>query len=150
MFHPLNSMDIFFFLKKDNYSKNIFKYVIARDRLPKYVNYPSAYVINTHNSDQPGEHWLAVYYDSNGYCTFFDSFARSPKEFGLEKFFNSTWTGWKFNQKRVQEHYTATCGYYCIYFILLKSRGLEIEDILILFDDKDFIVNDFRISKLIK
>jgi hypothetical protein len=148
MFRPLDSLDIFFHLKKDAYSKKVFKYVVARDRLPKHIIYPSAYVINTHKSDQPGEHWLALYYDSNGFCTFFDSFARSPQEFGLENFIDRTSSGWTYSQTRVQDFLTSTCGHYCVYFILLMSRGLKLNDILTLFDDKNFLVNDFKISHL--
>ena len=69
---PLNSIQILNYLKQDDYAKNIFRSVLPRDRLPQNVSFPSAYVINTHTSDKKGEHWLAIYYDKNGLCTFFD------------------------------------------------------------------------------
>ena len=52
--------------------------VVAKDTLPEVVStYPSAFVCNTHNSDQPGEHWVAMYVDgafcmSGGEKTFKD------------------------------------------------------------------------------
>jgi hypothetical protein len=67
MVRPLSSLDIFYYLKKDAYSRKIFKNVVARDRLPKKIVYPSANVINTDKSNEPGEHWLAVYYDTSGH-----------------------------------------------------------------------------------
>jgi hypothetical protein len=148
MVRPLNSLDIFPYLKKDTYSRRIFKNVVARDRLPKKAVYPSAYVINTDNSNGPGEHWLAVYYDSSGYCTFFDSFARSPNDFHLDEFLNKTSNGWEQNTMRLQDINSVTCGYYCVYFVLLMSRGLQLEDILALFEEENFVVNDLKISKL--
>ncbi len=36
--------------------------VTAKDELPEIVEtYPFALVCNTHNADQPGEHWVALY-----------------------------------------------------------------------------------------
>ena len=38
--------------------------VTAKDDLPEIVEtYPFALVCNTHNADQPGEHWVAMYVD---------------------------------------------------------------------------------------
>ena len=43
--------------------------VVAKDRLPDVVStYPSAFVCNAHYSDQPGEHWVAIYVDERGDC----------------------------------------------------------------------------------
>ena len=74
----LNTIEIHNALKNDEFSNRVFKMVLARDRLPRIIRYPSAYVVNTDNHDKGGEHWIALFYDSNGYCTFFDSFGRSP------------------------------------------------------------------------
>jgi hypothetical protein len=126
--------------------KKIFKHVLPR--LPKNIVFPSAYVINTDKSSEPGEHWLAIFYDSDGFCTFFDSFARSPSVFSLDEFLNKTANGWRSNNMQLQDMNTATCGYYCVYFVLLMSRGLCLEDILLLFDEKNLFYNDFRISRL--
>ena len=38
--------------------------VVSKDSLPEVVStYPSAFVCNTHDGDQPGEHWVAMYLD---------------------------------------------------------------------------------------
>ena len=38
--------------------------VTAKDELPEIVETcPFAIVCNTHNADQPGEHWVAMYVD---------------------------------------------------------------------------------------
>ena len=50
--------------------------VVAKDTLPEVVStYPSAFVCNTHDSDQPGEHWVAMYVDEIG--DYFDLVQRS-------------------------------------------------------------------------
>ena len=49
--------------------------VVAKDTLPEVVSTsPSAFVCNTHDSDQPGEHWVAMYVDEIG-----DYFDRTDK-----------------------------------------------------------------------
>jgi hypothetical protein len=149
MIQPLTSLDIFHHLKIDSFSRKKFKNVLPKDRLPKNVQYPSAYVINTHKSNQPGEHWLAVFYNKNGKCTFFDSFGFSPNLYGLERFIEKSSTSWEYNSMRLQEYGSVVCGYYCIYFIQLMSRGLELNEILILFS-QNFSLNDFKISNLLE
>ena len=54
---PLSTWEIRNKLKKDCFSRDIFKDVLPRDLLPNKVKYPSAYVINTHSSSREGEHW---------------------------------------------------------------------------------------------
>ena len=46
-------------------TKNIFKKVCALDQLEK-PTFLSAYVINSDLSSEPGEHWIAVYFDKRG------------------------------------------------------------------------------------
>ena len=40
--------------------------VVAKDSLPDIIvdTYPTAIVCNTHDSDRPGEHWVALYVDT--------------------------------------------------------------------------------------
>ena len=41
--------------------------VVAKDTLPEAVStYPSAFVCNTHDGKQPGEHWFPMYVDEIG------------------------------------------------------------------------------------
>ena len=52
--------------------------VVAKDTLPEVVStYSSAFVCNTHDSDQPGEHWVAMYVDELG--DYFDPYGQKPQ-----------------------------------------------------------------------
>ena len=64
-------------MSKDEYAKKDFKNVLPYDCLPPRPQYPSSYVIYTDPAGEKGEHWLALYYDKNGECTFFDSFGKN-------------------------------------------------------------------------
>ncbi len=50
----------------DTYTKNIVVGVVPKDELPgrRLTAYPTAFVCNTDDGDEPGEHWVAVYVDA--------------------------------------------------------------------------------------
>jgi hypothetical protein len=81
----LYSTEINDILMADEFSKTIFKAVLARNELPSTVTYPLAYVINN-MKNHPGEHWIAFFYDEKGNVDFFDSFARGPGAYRLTIF----------------------------------------------------------------
>ena len=123
--------EIYKILRKDEYANSDFKKVVPFDCLPNRPDYPSSFVVNTDPKNKKGEHWLALYYDKGGMCTFFDSFGNSPTFFGLDKYIERTSTRFEFNNKQIQSALSNTCGYYCIYVILLKSRGFNLNEIQI-------------------
>ena len=82
----MNTLQLNHILKSSRITKKDFYGVLARDQLPEYIPYPKHFIINTEESSEPGEHWLALYYDKNGICNFFDSYGNSPKFFGLEDY----------------------------------------------------------------
>ena len=51
-------------LTKDKISKGLFLGVFARDEIPKNINYPTCFVMNTENRNKPGQYWLALHYDN--------------------------------------------------------------------------------------
>ena len=54
--------------------------VVAKDCLPEIIDtYPGAIVCNTHDADQPGEHWIAMYVDTKGYGDYFDPYGLEPQ-----------------------------------------------------------------------
>ena len=69
----MNILQIERLLKKGLKSKTIFKKVCALDQLEK-PTFPFAYVINSDPSSEPGEHWVAVYFDKRGRGEYFDSY----------------------------------------------------------------------------
>ena len=83
---PLNTFDILKAITSDEFARFDFKGVVPRDKLPQKVTYPTSIVMNTHKSSQSGEHWLALYYDENGMCSFFDSFGMDPDFYGLKDY----------------------------------------------------------------
>ena len=99
--HPLTNIEI------QNYCKNEprFNGVYSRDNLSKMKN--GAYVINLHEYQNIGTHWIALYAKDNE-VIYFDSFGAEyiPKE--IKKFIGSK--NIRTNIFRVQAYDSIMCG----------------------------------------
>jgi hypothetical protein len=93
-----------------------------KDRLPMIKSLPCSLVMNTHSSNQPGEHWVAVYINKKGFGEYFDPYGFEPfvvefREF-LDKYCSD---GWTYNRQTIQGLTSIKCGEFCVVFIQLKS-----------------------------
>jgi hypothetical protein len=147
----MNSIQINEILKKDDYARKYFLGVFSRDKIPKISKstLPCSMVINTHESDKPGEHWLALFYDANGNCDFFDSLAFSPNFYNFKQFFNKNALKISFSNKPIQSLFSDFCGYYCVLFLLFRSRHISLDNFLKFFDFNK-TKNDNYLKKLIE
>ena len=133
----MNTLDIYNKIKKDIISYDIFLGVFSRDQLPstRLLRFPCTFIINTDKQTEPGEHWLAFYYDKNKNATFFDPCGLSPKVYGLEAYLKNTSSNWSFNSKRIQSFFSVLCGEICIFFLYFVSRNFSLNFILNLFSN---------------
>ena len=67
-------------LKTDAYSSRYLVAVCPRDTFVRIINegQTGLFVFNTHDSEQPGEHWIAVKLGDTS-SDFFDSYGRHPE-----------------------------------------------------------------------
>lgn len=145
----MNTTEITYLLKQDLCLKAKFLGVFARDELPLKIEYPSCLILNTHNRAQPGEHWLAIYFNKDRTAEFFDSMALHASFYNLEKYLDTTSRGWMCNKHRIQAD-SNFCGLYCCFFLFYKCRGYEMFKIENMFEKENFQKNDLFISKFIK
>ena len=116
----MNALQIERLLKIDYKTKKVFKKVCAFDQLEKPV-FPSAYVINSDPSNEPGEHWIAVYFDKNGQGEYFDSYGLAPAFVGLESYMDTySLSGWIYNRPYTFHFRTFVVTIACIiiYFVV--------------------------------
>ena len=125
----LNTVQLQQILKSDPYVRGFFRGVFARDQLPVTVLHPSCLIFNTHSSNRPGEHWLSIYYDGNGFCEFFDSYGRQPTAYRLLAYLKSTSNRVTWNRTCFQPFDSNACGYYCFLFLMFKCRNLDFNNI---------------------
>ena len=143
----MNTKDILDFFVKHKVEN--FIGVFARDQLPSKINWPSSLIVNTDKINERGEHWLAIYFTSNKECCFFDSYGRGPELFRLQYFVDHYSNSWEHNKTRLQSLDSSVCGQYCIYFIMMKCRGMQLDDIIGCFSENDFKFNDFSIETVL-
>ena len=145
----MNSDQIERILTQDPYTKQVFKDVCPRDRLPASISYPSAFVLNTDPSWRKGEHWIAVYFDENKRGEFMDSYALNPEFYNFDSFMNENATTWSCNSKSIQNPLSVVCGHYCVYYILYRCRDVSMKKILSPFTS-NVVKNDQMIEKFIQ
>ena len=127
-----------------------FNGVFAHDMLPtlskKTINFG---VVNYHNRNQPGSHWVAYYYDpKQTYTKFFDSYGLPPSN-NIKKFLLSFGKPLTYNAKMIQATNSNRCGWYTIYFILASYKENSFYDIISHFDSNGKMFNDKILMRLL-
>lgn len=138
-------------MKQDEECKKFFFSVFPRDRLPNIYKLPTCFILNTHNHNQPGEHWLAMFFDNYNHAEFFDPYGLHPRVYGLEEYLNKQSIFWTYNDKRLQSYYSTMCGQICLFYLFFKCRNFSLKSIQqLLKDDNDYETNEFIIEYFIK
>ena len=119
-----------------------------KDLLPKALAKKAGIVINTDNSNQPGEHWVAVFLRPNGYAEYFDSFGMPPMHMEIIEFLdNISPLGWFYNTIGFQSIYQNTCGMYCVYYLANYFNGGDFDLFRSIFNHSSSL-ND-RLAKIL-
>ena len=110
---------------------------------------PIAMVVNTDPDPHgPGEHWVAIYADQ-GHTDFFDSFGCSPIRVAFYRLLNHLKQPWGMNTRVLQDFSSVVCGHYCLYYLLRRSRGERLNDIVQIFD-ADTKENDAMVEEMVR
>ena len=99
--------------------------VFSTDTLPEK---PRLLVCNTDASDKPGQHWICMHFE-DGRGEYFDLFGQQPIA-NVERYLNRHCSSWTFNRRQLQSVISKFCGHYCIYYCMLRSRGIDMPKIV--------------------
>ena len=120
-----------------------------------------AYIINYDESSEPGSHWVAVFNAVPSYLPSSSSSSSSLPEFfdpaglppldGRIKFY-LLGANYEYNPNVLQQVQGNACGFYCVYYILQRIRGVSANDIIeflsaISSSRSDHYVKDFIYSQ---
>ena len=101
-----------FLRKNDNYLGTF-----PVDRLPNLPKvFPRSIIINTDQSNKPGDHWIAIVLTEK-YAYYFDSFGLGIVDQQIQKFLLPRYSSIIFNSLCIQHILSDKCGYYCISFV---------------------------------
>jgi len=126
--------------------------VFSADEIPKRVtSFPIAWIINTDKKSDPGKHWVVFYISSNHEGEFFDNYGQKPSFYSdkFQTFFTANNLALLHNDKRLQSEESKTCGHYCIYFLVNRCRGFQMDDIIRTFSN-NYNNNDLFVSDVIR
>jgi hypothetical protein len=112
---------------------------IARDEMQSLIQKVKGksrggFIINTQKSNQPGQHWQAVFYDArpsgSNSIEFYDSFGRDPSKSFMkdvkilaDKLNAETYLKFKINKIIQQSNTSSNCGYFASKFLIDRFRG---------------------------
>ena len=123
--------------------KPYFGGVLSKDTLPSSItNTPRIYIVNMQNSNQPGDHWIAIWVDT--VPEYFNSLAEKPPQ-EFEHFLISHGPKYIYNSKQLQANVSSVCGQHCLMYSYFKCYGHSFQDYLNLFD-ADLVLNDIMVS----
>jgi hypothetical protein len=132
--------------------QNVKGYIGAfpRDLIPTHINKrPISLIVNSHTSDKPGEHWIALILDENGSGEYFDSYGLPPLNGDINSFMEKMCPlGWAYNPVTLQCLSCITCGHYCVLYIKLRNFGYSYCDFISLFS-KNLNQNEKIVKKLV-
>ena len=93
------------------------------DKLPPIPrSFPKTMIVNTHNSNQPGEHWLALLLTRDK-CYYFDSFGVGIDSEHIKDFLKCKYSIVTYSNECIQDISSNKCGQFCMLFVKnVKSK----------------------------
>ena len=121
----MDALDLKLICASDTVLAKYFRGVFSRDNLPsKVVKYPSAFIVNTDISTGPGQHWVAVFFNEQKRCFYFDSYGGRPMNELANFTLDNSVSDVFYNTRWFQGPATATCGLYVTHFLYHAARGM--------------------------
>ena len=129
----MNAQQLESILRLDQNVSKKFAGVFAADTLPSNLsNLPKFLIVNSDVHSGPGQHWLALYIPEKGPSEFFDSLGLSPKHYlkSFEQFLINYGPKYIYSNKRLQNYDSNTCGLFVLYYVILRCKGYNMQDIV--------------------
>ena len=113
-------------------NSSIFRGVFPRDYFLMEQLTDGIYIVNTHPSDYPGEHWFAVECDDRN-AFIFDSYGEiSPVGTQSEDIMSHIarfCSNIRMNTSTYQSLNTNVCGDYCLFYVFARANGFRLSEI---------------------
>lgn len=116
----------------------------AHDTIPKKLQKfeTQSGIVNLHNSNQGGSHWVAFFYDpKTDYVEYFDSFGVPPSD-SISKMLKTTNRDIIYNSTQLQHNLSSACGQFCVDYIKSRDKGISMYDTIYKFQQKPSFNND--------
>ena len=144
----MDTIQLINYLKKDKYARKYFCGVLPINKLPRRkILRPCCFIINTHKSNLPGEHWFAIFVPKFGKIEYFDSYGLKPINEEVHDFIKLNGGKYIYNEKNIQGINSENCGKFSLFYLYMRTRGFNLNKIQKFFvKNKNF--NDLIVNKL--
>ena len=130
----MNDLKINNILRVYTPTSNKFRGVFGKNELGPVERYPCCMIVNESDFGTRGTHWVAVYFDLDGNCEYFDSYGQFPVP-AIERFLSHNTRGvCQMNTKQFQSYNSDVCGQYCIYYLTKRCENISMNKILSVLD----------------
>ena len=131
-----------FLRTKDNYLGTF-----PVDRLPDLPKkFPKSIIINTDQSNKPGDHWIALVL-TEVHAFYFDSFGLGIVDQQVRDFLLPRYSNIIFSSLCIQHILSDKCGYFCIYFVKCVNSVKSYYNLLSNFRIDNLKLNDFIVMQ---
>ena len=138
-------------LKKNRFSRRVFCGVLAINQIPiRKINRVCSFIVNTHESHLPGEHWFAIYVPNVGPIEYFDSYGLAPYHQRIYDFFRVNKRKFIFNNLQIQDNFSINCGKFCLFYIYFRAKGYTMKQYLKFFNKINLQYNDRFLNNLFR
>ena len=141
----MNSKELEEAMLKDKYIRKIFLGVFPLDKIPKEIPSPSIFIVNQDPSNKKGSHWIVLHFINEKTVEHFDSLGKKPLSSINNLLLQKNMT-YKYNNRRLQNFKSNTCGLYCLFYSYYSCRGFSFSSILAAFG-KDLDKNDKNVTR---
>ena len=128
----MNTQQLQTYMLKDPYIRRYYGGVLAVNELPLFVHKPTIFIVNTDPLPGKGTHWITLFMDK--VCEHFDSSGHQPRK-DFENYLIVQGPNYMYNNSRVQDFNTDTCGKFCLMYAYFRCRGFSFNDIMSMFKD---------------
>ena len=125
---PMSNFDLLDWCK---YLKIPIKNVLSRDQTVPHQHKLALFIYNLEPHYMSGSHWVTTYV-RDGTINYFDSFGMPPFQELVNHAKEKNLNLLRQNQQ-IQNLYTTTCGYFCLYFLNEMHKGVDYFDLLQVF-----------------
>ena len=129
----MNTEELLCVIKESLCLSFVAKNVYSADTLPATLaTFPSAFICNTDPSHLPGKHWIVFWFQDPFHSECFDSLGYLPQYYSanFEAFLRRHTSLCVYNNVPIQSKNTDICGYYVIYYLLMKCSNMNLHDIV--------------------
>ena len=129
----MNTDQLLCVIKENRCLSFVARSIYSVDTLPTTIHtFPSAYICNTEESYLPGRHWIVFWFHDPFQSECFDSFGLLPGQYNgkFEDFLTKNTNTCIYNNVQFQSKNSDVCGYYVLYYLLMKCKSMKLYDIV--------------------